>query len=137
MTTETAGRAWQAMRSLVLEQHDRRAEVCQVLDMSFIKIKALYKVARGPMTMRELTDALATDKPYTTLVVDFLEDRGLVERTRHPEDRRCKIVTVTAKGAAEAAKATAILNAPPAPLLTLSEHEVAELERILTALAGD
>ena len=137
MTTETAGRAWQAMRSLVLEQHDRRAEVCQALDMSFIKIKALYKVARGPMTMRELTDALATDKPYTTLVVDFLEDRGLVERTRHPEDRRCKIVTVTAKGAAEAAKATAILNAPPEPFLALPADDLAELDRILAKLAVD
>jgi len=137
MTTETAGRAWQAMRSLVLEQHDRRAEVCQALDMSFIKIKALYKVARGPMTMRELTDALATDKPYTTLVVDYLEDRGLVERTRHPEDRRCKIVSVTAQGAVEAAKADAIINVPPAPLLALPAEDLAELDRILAKLAVD
>ncbi|GAA3434604.1 MarR family transcriptional regulator [Kutzneria kofuensis] len=137
MTYPTAGRAWQAMRSLVLEQHDRRAEVCQALDMSFIKVKALYKLARGPMTMRELTDALATDKPYTTLVVDYLEDRGLVERTRHPEDRRSKIVTITAKGAAEAEKANAILGAPPAPLLALPEEDLAELDRILAKLAGD
>lgn len=137
MTAETAGRAWQAMRSLVLEQHDRRAEVCQALDMSFIKVKALYKLARGPLTMRELTDALATDKPYTTLVVDFLEDRGLVERSRHPEDRRCKIVTVTEKGAAEAVRANAILNAPPAPLLALPERDIAALDRILAELTGD
>lgn len=137
MTAETAARAWQAMRSLVLEQHDRRAEVCQALDMSFIKVKALYKLARGPLTMRELTDALATDKPYTTLVVDFLEDRGLVERSRHPDDRRSKIVTVTEKGAAEAAKANAILGAPPAPLQALPGADLAELDRILASLAGD
>ncbi|MFC0431726.1 MarR family transcriptional regulator [Kutzneria buriramensis] len=138
MTTQTASRAWQAMRSLVLEQHDRRAEVCQALDMSFIKVKALRKLATyGPLTMRELTDMLATDKPYTTLVVDFLEDRGLVERTRHPEDRRCKIVSVTAQGAAEAAKADAIINVPPAPLLALPAQDLAELDRILGTLAGD
>ena len=137
MTTETAGRAWQAMRSLVLEQHDRRAEVCQALDMSFIKVKALYKLARGPLTMRELTDSLVTDKPYTTLVVDFLEDRGLVERTRHPEDRRCKIVTITEKGALEAARANEILGAPPEPLLALPEQDLADLDRILAKLAVD
>jgi len=137
MTTQTAARAWQAMRSLVLEKHDRRAEVCQALDMSFIKVKALRRLAQGPLTMRELTDTLAIDKPYTTLVVDFLEDRGLVERSRHPDDRRCKIVTVTAAGAAEAAKADEIIDAPPAPLLALSEREAAELDRILAKLAGD
>jgi DNA-binding MarR family transcriptional regulator len=87
--------------------------------------------------MRELTDALATDKPYTTLVVDFLEDRGLVERTRHPEDRRCKIVSVTPAGAAEAAKALEILNAPPARLLELPTEDLAALDRILGTLAGD
>jgi len=68
---------------------------------------------------------------------DFLEDRGLVERSRHPDDRRCKIVTVTAAGAAEAAKADEIIDAPPAPLLALSEREAAELDRILAKLAGD
>jgi DNA-binding MarR family transcriptional regulator len=137
MTAQTAGRAWQAMRSLVLEQHDRRAEVTQALDMSFIKVKALYKLARGPLTMRELTDALATDKPYTTLVVDYLEERGLVERTRHPEDRRCKIVTITEKGAVEAERALEILNAPPAPLRALPAEDLAELDRILAKLTGD
>jgi len=137
MTTQTAARAWQAMRSLVLEKHDRRAEVCQALDMSFIKVKALRRLAQGPLTMRELTDTLAIDKPYTTLVVDFLEDRGLVERSRHPDDRRCKIVTVTAAGTAMAARADEIIDAPPAPLLGLSEPEAAELDRILAKLAGD
>ncbi|MFI9386020.1 MarR family transcriptional regulator [Kutzneria sp. NPDC052558] len=137
MTTQTAARAWRAMRALVLEKHDRRAEVCQALDMSFIKVKALRRLAEGPLTMRELTDTLAIDKPYTTLVVDFLEDRGLVERSRHPEDRRCKVVTVTAAGAAEAAKAAAIIDAPPAPLLALSEQDATELDRILAKLAGD
>jgi DNA-binding MarR family transcriptional regulator len=105
--------------------------------MSFIKVKALYKLARGPLTMRELTDSLATDKPYTTLVVDFLEDRGLVERTRHPEDRRCKIVTITEKGALEAARANEILGAPPGPLLALPEQDLADLDRILAKLAVD
>jgi DNA-binding MarR family transcriptional regulator len=136
MTAETAAHAWQAMRSLVLEQHDRRAEVVQALGMSFIKVKALYKLVHGPMTMRELTDGLATDKPYTTLVVDFLEDRGLVQRSRHPEDRRCKIVTATPAGLELAHRALAMLGAPPEPLLALSERDLADLDRILGKLAG-
>jgi DNA-binding MarR family transcriptional regulator len=137
MSTPTAGHAWQVMRSLVLDRYDRRAEACQALGMSFAKIKALHRLAQGPLTMRELTDALATDKPYTTLVVDYLERNGLVERSVHPDDRRCKIVTATAAGLDAAAKAEQILNTPPVPLLALPAGELAELDRILTTLAGD
>ncbi|WP_345152116.1 MarR family transcriptional regulator [Nonomuraea rubra] len=40
------------------------------------------------MTMRELTAELSTDKPYTTLMVDDLEQRGYVNPQRLPGDRR-------------------------------------------------
>lgn len=84
--------------------------------------------------MRQLAGSLATDAPYTTLVVDDLERRGFVGRTVHPTDRRAKIVTATAAGLAAAARAEEILGAPPAPLLDLDPAELATLARIVTTL---
>jgi DNA-binding MarR family transcriptional regulator len=130
-----AARVWQGMRTLVLEQHDRRKEVCEALDMSFIRVKALRRLAAiGPVTMRELAADLSTDAPYTTLVVDDLERRGLVGRSVHPTDRRSRIVTVTPEGAAAAATADRILGEPPAPLLALGPGDLAELDRIVGRL---
>lgn len=131
-----AAQVWHRMRTLVLEQHDRRHAVCEALGMSFIKIKALGYVARQPLSLTELTERLVTDRPYTTLVVDDLERRGLVERTVHPDDRRRKIVTATAAGVEAADRAHRILGEPPGPILTLSAAELTTLDRILEKLVG-
>ncbi|RCG27392.1 MarR family transcriptional regulator [Sphaerisporangium album] len=127
------------MRTMVLDLYDRRKEVCAALDMSFIRAKALRHLAAAPMTepmtMRRLAAELVTDAPYTTVVVDDLVRRGLVVRDVHPDDRRQKIVTVTAEGAKAAALAESILTEPPPPLRTLDPADLAALHRILTALA--
>lgn len=129
-----ATRAWQAMRALVLDRYDRRKQVCEALGMSFIRAKALRRVADGPMPMRELAAALGTDPGYTTVVVDDLEQRGLVTRTVSAGDRRSKIVTITPAGAAQAGLAERILGDPPGPVRDLSPADLASLDRIVTAL---
>ncbi|WP_158886889.1 MarR family winged helix-turn-helix transcriptional regulator [Amycolatopsis anabasis] len=134
MSEELAARVWLRMREVVLEQHDRRKEVADTLGMSFIRTKALRRIARGPLTMRELTDELVTDRPYTTVIVDDLERRGLVTRTEHPEDRRRKIVAVTPAGAAAAERANRVLAQPPDPLRTLDPADLAALHEILGKL---
>ena len=133
---ESAARVWTAMRALVLEQEDRRREVAEATGMSFVRSKALGKLARRPLKMSELTTLLAVDKPYTTLVVDDLEKRGLVVRSVHPEDRRCKIVTITAAGREVAERAAEILGRPPERLLELAPEELALLDRVTANLAG-
>ncbi|HEV2888286.1 MAG TPA: MarR family transcriptional regulator [Jatrophihabitans sp.] len=129
-----AAQAWQAMRTLVLDLHDRRAEVSQALDLSFIRAKALSRLVAGPLTMRELAGRLGTDPPYTTVVVDDLERRGLVRRSTSPDDRRVKIVSVTDSGARAADIADRILSEPPPVLAALDGPDLAELTRILTQL---
>ena len=129
-----AARAWVAMRSLVLDSNDRRRAVAEALDMSYIRVKALRRVTAAPTTIRELADSLGTDAPYTTIVIDDLEQRGLVERSVDPRDRRRRIVTVTDAGTAQAQRATQILDAPPAQLAALPAADVAALERIVTSL---
>lgn len=132
--SELAARAWQGMRALVLDRYDRRKKVCDALGMSFIRAKALRRIVDGPMTMRELAAALGTDPPYTTVVVDDLERRGLVTRTVRAGDRRSKIVSITPDGAAQAHLAERILNDPPRPVRELPATDLEALGRILGTL---
>lgn len=129
-----ATRIWLGMRTLVLEQHDRRADVSAALEMGFIRVKALRAVARGPLTMRALAESLIIDRPYTTVVVDDLERRGFVQRAPDSTDRRLKVVTVTDDGAAAAAAAEAILSQPPESILLLPAGDLAALDHILRGL---
>jgi DNA-binding MarR family transcriptional regulator len=133
---DVAARAWQSMRTLVLDRYDRRKKVCDALGMSFIRAKALRLVAAGPMTMRELAAGLGTDPPYTTVAVDDLERRGLVVRTVRAGDRRSKLVSITPSGLEQARLASEILNAPPRPVRELPAADLATLDRILSHLAG-
>ena len=133
---EMAARAWHAMRALVLDHYDRRKKVCDALGMSFIRAKALRRVADGPMTMRELAAALGTDPPYTTVVVDDLERRGLVTRTVRAGDRRSKIVSITPSGIGQADLAERILSDAPRPVRELPADDLEALDRILGALLG-
>jgi DNA-binding MarR family transcriptional regulator len=122
------------MRTFVLERNDRRGEVSAQLGMSYIRIKALGQLARGPMTMRELATALAVDAPYTTVVVDDLESRGLAERRPDPDDRRRKIVAVTVEGRRLSSEARRLLDEPPAVFATLPAGDLAQLDRIMRVL---
>ncbi|WP_344621137.1 MarR family winged helix-turn-helix transcriptional regulator [Dactylosporangium salmoneum] len=123
------------MRALVLEEHARKKkEVCEALDMSFVRVQALRQVAEGPLTMRELAARLQTDAPYTTLVVDDLEKRELVRREPHPADRRAKVVVATAAGRDASALAEGILDQPPPSLLALSSEDLATLAAVIGRL---
>jgi DNA-binding MarR family transcriptional regulator len=133
---DTAVRVWRDLRDLVLDRNERRKEVSDALGMSFFRIKALRRIDASPVKLADLADALLTDRPYITLVVDDLAKRGLVQRTPHPTDRRSKIVTVTDAGAAAAAEAERILSTPPLALRDLSADDLAALDRITGKLLG-
>jgi DNA-binding MarR family transcriptional regulator len=137
LRAELATRSWMRMRALVLDLHDRRKEVSVALEMGFIRVKALRRVVGGPCKLRELAARLGTDAPYTTLIVDDLEKRGLVVRTPHPDDRRSKLVTATEAGLAANAIAESILGQPPAAVLDLDTEDLVNLDRIVAALVAE
>jgi DNA-binding MarR family transcriptional regulator len=131
---DAATSAWQAMRSLVLELHDRRAVVSEEIGMSYLRAKALSRLMAGPLTQRNLSAVLMTDAPYTSVMVDDLEQRGLLTREVNPADRRSKLVRITTAGRAVARKAHKIQSSPPAVLESLPARELAALERTLRRL---
>jgi DNA-binding MarR family transcriptional regulator len=131
---DPATSAWRSMRALVLDLHDRRFAVSDAIGMSYLRAKALRMLLPGPLPMRELGAALVTDPPYITVIVDDLEQRGLVERQVNPADRRSKLVRITAAGRTVARKAEEIQSAPPPALSALTDAELATLDRILRRL---
>jgi DNA-binding MarR family transcriptional regulator len=132
--TDLARRAWRAMSDVVLD-HDRKVAVSEALGLSFARVRALRRLAAQPHTLRALADRLAADPPYVTLIVDDLEARGLVQRLPHPDDRRSKLVQLTAAGRTAAARADAILDEPPAALRDVPAEDLAALLRVLDRLA--
>ncbi|RFU36441.1 MarR family transcriptional regulator [Actinomadura logoneensis] len=134
---DPARRTWSHLRELLNTHGDRRRQVTEALGMSFFRIKALRRVARGPVALRDLASDLLTDRPYTTLVVDDLTGRGLVERIPNPSDRRSKLVRATEAGLAAAAEAERILGTPPPAMYELPPDDLAALDRIVVRiLAG-
>lgn len=52
----------------------------------------------GSLTMSEIGKCLAMPKPHVTVIVDKLNDEGLVERQNNPNDRRVINIVLTEKG---------------------------------------
>ena len=121
---------WLLMSDLVLD-NQRRREVAEATGMSFGRTRAIRRVARRPMSMRELADALGIDPPNATALVADLEAQGYVRRRPHPTDGRAKVVEATRKGKDLARRADAILAAPPPALTALSADDLETLRRIL------
>jgi DNA-binding MarR family transcriptional regulator len=134
--SKAADEAWDIMRELVLD-NERRREVSDALGMSFGRLKALRRIDNAPRTMGDLASILGIDPPYMTIVVDDLEQQGLVERKPHPTDRRAKLVETTTLGRETARHARDIMNRPPAELTALPEAELAALLRGLRAIRPD
>ena len=125
---------WLLMSDLVLD-NQRRREVSEATGMSFGRTRAIRRVARGPMSMRELADALGIDPPNATALVADLESQGFVRRRPHPTDGRAKVVEATRKGKDVARRADAILATPPPALSALASDDLESLRRILGATA--
>ena len=127
---DAAREVWLLMTDVVLD-NTRRREVSDALGMSFGRTRAIRRLARRPMSMRELAEAMGIDPPNATVLVSDLEAQGLVRRKPHPTDGRAKVVEATRKGKALARKADAILATPPDALTELPVQDLETLRRIL------
>jgi DNA-binding MarR family transcriptional regulator len=69
------------------------------LGISMAQLNILYTLHRsGEMSMSRLADVLNVSLSNATGLVDRIEERGYVERSRVPEDRRIVLVRITPDG---------------------------------------
>jgi DNA-binding MarR family transcriptional regulator len=127
-----AGRVWAAMRALV-EGQPTKQRLRDALDLGrgSGRVKSLIWLAEGPLSLSGLAEAVGVDAPYATLIVDNLEERGLVERQPDPADRRRKLVTLTPEGRDAVAEVLRIRLEPPPGFCRLSAAELDLLEKLV------
>jgi DNA-binding MarR family transcriptional regulator len=120
--------AWTLMRQFV-DEHSRHSDLREALGFSLGagRGKVLFQLRTGPLTHSQLAELNQTTGPYISLIVDKLEEHGLVERGPHPDDRRRKLVSLTPSGLAAIATAEAILYRPPVAITVLTEEELDHL----------
>lgn len=69
------------------------------MGISMAQLHILYTLQRGgEMPMSRLADVLHVSLSNATGLIDRIEERGFVERTRVPEDRRVVMIRVTDAG---------------------------------------
>ena len=126
------------MRQFV-DAHSRHGDLAEALGFSLGagRGKVLFQLRDGPLTHRQLAELNRTSGPYVSVIVDKLEEHGLVQRGPHPDDGRRKLVSLTPSGFDTIATAEAILYRPPRAMTTLSEQELKQLvdlvQRVLDA----
>lgn len=136
-TAAQAGRIWAALRDLT-DSYPSKEVLRQALNLGrgSGRVKALQWLAEGPLSLSELAAAVSVDAPYATLIVDSLEERGLVERRPYPADRRRKLVALTPEGKEAAQRVLRIKREPPPGFASLSPAELDTLEELVGRLAG-
>lgn len=127
-----ADQVWRSMSSLVLDNKDRwRRAVVDRTGLPFSRIRILRRLATQPMTVKEVAEAATIDAPAATVAVNDLEARGLVIRQPHPDNRRCKLVSLTDAGRDVIAVLDDTDDPAPQVLANLDEQDLQALQAIL------
>jgi len=132
-----ACRAWELLTRLFFAQRGQLPSLAGELDLSPVQCHVLHLMQPDqPIPMGRLAETLACDASNVTGLVDRLESRGLIVRRASADDRRVKVIALTATGARLRAELHQRLAAPPDPFQRLSEAEQRTLVRILERLLG-
>ena len=133
-----ADEVWRTMAALVIDNRDSwKRSVVERSGLPFSRIRILRRLARRPMTVKEIARAATIDAPAATVAVNDLESRGLVVRETDPTNRRCKVVSLTAAGRDMVGTIDSTDDPAPEFLTGLDEAELRKLAAILAKLSGD
>jgi DNA-binding MarR family transcriptional regulator len=86
---------------LVVLRLSRRIRTHSVDELTPSQQAVFASIAKnGPATISRIAELEHVQPPSASKIVASLEERGLVERTADPDDRRCSLIAVTADGQA-------------------------------------
>jgi DNA-binding MarR family transcriptional regulator len=126
---------WALLLRLFFAQRANLPPLAAELELSPAQCHVLHLIEPDrPVAMGQLAETLACDASNVTGLVDRLESRGLVRRRPSEDDRRVKVLVLTASGSRLRALLLDRMTAPPATLRRLSLREQRALVRILERL---
>ncbi|MFH8974252.1 MarR family winged helix-turn-helix transcriptional regulator [Streptomyces sp. NPDC017890] len=137
--TRSASVALEALEAAVIANHeifmrtsDRLAPVLAELGLTHATAQALWTIDpdEPPPSMKEMSKRLFCNAPNLSFVVNQLVDRGLVERSVDPADRRSRVVVLTEKGRRVRAEVVDHTLATT-PFAGLSPQEMRQLTQLL------
>jgi DNA-binding MarR family transcriptional regulator len=131
-----ADEVWRAMAAAVIDNRDSwKRAVIEETGLPFSRIRILRRLARRPLTVKQVAEAATVDAPAATVAVNDLEDRGLVVRVIDPTNRRSKVVSLTDAGREMVKAIDAIDDPAPKALASLSDGDLKALRAIIDKLA--
>ncbi len=138
--SEELGRARSAHLNVKIaaQRFDEHIErICQQHEISQAQYGVLWVLCLSPkaksgMPVGEIADGLITRASDATRLIDRLETSGLVERLRHPQDRRSVLVRATTHGKKVFRAVSPPINRFHAEAWArLTEAELATLDQLL------
>lgn len=128
---DAVGHAMQAYQRTTQAFDD---EVGRLLDVNPTDLRGLDWLSEGPMSASRLATAIGLSAAATTTMIDRLERKGFVRRSRDTADRRMVLVELTDDGRDRIGALYGPLVADGAPML--ATFDAAELERMREQLDG-
>lgn len=134
-----AGQVWTLMFDYLIRSAPHRTRSLSKRSLTPNDSRALFSLSVDEgRTMRALADRWECDPSNATWIIDRLEKLGLAERRAVPEDRRVKLVVLTAKGDKTRAALLKEFHTPPPDLAALDRTDLESLHHVLAKLmAGD
>lgn len=134
---ELADEVWRGLTALVFDHRDRwRRAVIEQTGLPFSRVRVLKRLARQPLSVKQLAYAATVDAPAATVAVNDLEDLGLVVREIDPANRRSKLVSLTEAGRALLARIDRVEDPAPDALAALDVEDLEALRAILRKVSA-
>jgi MarR family transcriptional regulator, organic hydroperoxide resistance regulator len=137
-SADDACRAWQLLVKFFFAQREHLPSLAEAFDLSPVQCHVLHLIEpQRPLPMGRLAETLGCDASNVTGLVDRLEARGLVQRRPAVEDRRVKVIQLTAVGSRVRGQLLRRITGASCRLSRLSTSDQRVLVRILEGLVDE
>ena len=131
-------RAWQLLVRFFFAQREHLPALDGGLELSPIQCHVLHLLEPGrPLPMGRLAGMLGCHASNVTGLVDRLEARGVVQRRPSADDRRIKVLALTAEGSRLRAQMLRRMTTGARPISRLTVGQQRTLVKILEVLVDD
>jgi DNA-binding MarR family transcriptional regulator len=132
-----AGRLGYLLKHAQLQLAELTASAMAPFGITGRQLAVLIAVdSRAPLSQQEVARRLGVDRTTMVLLIDELENKGLVQRRRDPDDRRKNVVVLTDAGRATLREASRASDEAERLFLgPLSGDKATQLRRALRAIA--